>query len=332
MIVIFSMKDDYSTLKVCKWIEKLGYEFIRINKDDRCVLKSLHLNKNEAIIEINGEASVNLKDVTAVWYRRGGFIHTLKNEIYFNDNEILKDSSFRINKIMDDEYYDLAIFLQREFEKDKSIGSYFNSKLNKLNVLTLANSVGLHIPETFVLNNAVQVESLIQENNLITKALSDGLYYFSKKHAYYTYTEKVNKKHLSDKKEFAPSLFQIQIKKKFEIRSFFLNGSFYSMAIFSQKNTRTAIDYRKYDREVPNRNIRFKLPNEIEQKLIKLFDLLRLNTGSVDIIVDQDGNYVFLEINPIGQFSMTSSPCNYNLEKIMAEELIEIHKRNEHRN
>ncbi|GAA4155074.1 hypothetical protein GCM10022217_12840 [Chryseobacterium ginsenosidimutans] len=326
------MKDDYSTLKVCEWIERLGYKFIRINKEDKCVLKSLHLNTNEAVVEINGETLVNSKDVKAVWYRRGGFIQTLRNELHFNDNEILKDSSFRLNKIMDSEYYDLAVFLQREFEKGKNIGSYFNSKLNKLNVLNLAQSLGLHIPETFVLNNTEALKSLIKEDNVITKALSDGLYYFSKKYAYYTYTEKVEKKDLLDKNEFAPSLFQLQIKKKFEIRSFFLNGSFYSMAILSQKNSRTLVDYRKYDREVPNRNIRFKLPDDIEKKLIKLFEVLNLNTGSVDLIVDEDDNYIFLEINPVGQFSMTSSPCNYNLEKIMAEELIKIHKRNEHKN
>ncbi|MEN2435783.1 grasp-with-spasm system ATP-grasp peptide maturase [Weeksellaceae bacterium A-14] len=332
MIVIFSMKDDYSTLKVCKWLERFGYDFIRINKEDKCILKSLHLNSGDVIIEINNETSVNLKDVKAVWYRRGGFTHSFRNETYFNDNEILNDDGFRINRIMDNEYLDLAIFLQKEFERDKSIGSYFNSKLNKLNVLNLAKSIGLHIPETFVISNVAELKSLMNENNLITKAISDGLYYFSTKHAYYTYTEKVNKKHLEGKDAFSPSLFQGLVKKKFEIRSFFLNGTFYSMAILSQNNSKTMVDYRKYDREVPNKNIRFKLPDDIEQKLIKLFDVLNLNTGSVDLIVDENDNYIFLEINPIGQFSMTSTPCNYNLEKIMAEELIKIHKKNELKN
>lgn len=332
MIVIFSMKDDYSTLKVCKWLERFGYDFIRINKEDRCILKSLHLNNRDIVIEINSETIVNLKDVKAVWYRRGGFVHSLKNETYFNDNEILYDDGFRINRIMDNEYFDLAIFLQREFERDKSIGSYFNSKLNKLNVLNIAQTFGINIPETFIINNVSELKSLMKDNSLITKAISDGLYYFSKNNAYYTYTEKVGKKELEKKDDFSPSLFQILVKKKLEVRSFFLNKTFYSMAILSQNNSKTMVDYRKYDREIPNKNIRFKLPADVEEKLKNLFNVLNLNTGSVDLIVDENDNYIFLEINPIGQFSMTSTPCNYNLEKIMAQELIKIHKNNELKN
>jgi hypothetical protein len=34
------------------------------------------------------------------------------------------------------------------------------------------------------------------------------------------------------------------------------------------------------------------------------------------------GEYVFLEVNPIGQFGMVSAPCNYNLEKKIAQYLI----------
>jgi hypothetical protein len=35
-----------------------------------------------------------------------------------------------------------------------------------------------------------------------------------------------------------------------------------------------------------------------------------------------DGREVFLEVNPVGQFGMVSAPCNYHLEKKVAELLI----------
>ena len=54
---------------------------------------------------------------------------------------------------------------------------------------------------------------------------------------------------------FAPSLFQSKIEKKYEIRSFYLKGKFYSMAIFSQNDTQTEIDFRRYNDFVPNRTI-----------------------------------------------------------------------------
>ena len=69
-------------------------------------------------------------------------------------------------------------------------------------------------------------------------------------------------------------------------------------------------------------NFPFKLPDDIEEKLDKLYKKLDLNTGSADFIVDKEGNYVFLEINPVGQFQMTSLPCNYNLEQKIANYLV----------
>ena len=47
-----------------------------------------------------------------------------------------------------------------------------------------------------------------------------------------------------------------------------------------------------------------------------------LNTGSIDMIKSVDGNYYFLEVNPSGQFGMTSFPCNYNLHEKVADYLI----------
>ena len=47
-----------------------------------------------------------------------------------------------------------------------------------------------------------------------------------------------------------------------------------------------------------------------------------LTTGSIDLIKSVDGEYIFLEINPIGQFGMVSNPCNYPLERKVAEWLV----------
>jgi len=48
---------------------------------------------------------------------------------------------------------------------------------------------------------------------------------------------------------------------------------------------------------------------------------VNLNTGSLDFIKSTDGEYVFLEVNPAGQFGMTSASCNYYLHKEIANYL-----------
>lgn len=94
------------------------------------------------------------------------------------------------------------------------------------------------------------------------------------------------------------------------------------MAIFSQENEKTKIDFRNYDFKNPNRVSRYQLPLSIEKKLSKLMKKIGLNTGSIDLIKAIDNYYYFLEVNPSGQFGMTSFPCNYYLHKKTANFLI----------
>ncbi len=51
-------------------------------------------------------------------------------------------------------------------------------------------------------------------------------------------------------------------------------------------------------------------------------DKLDLNCGSIDMIVNTKNEFIFLEVNPVGQFGMVSEPCNYFLEKKVAEFLL----------
>ncbi len=121
--------------------------------------------------------------------------------------------------------------------------------------------------------------------------------------------------------EFVPTFFQKYEEKKFEIRTFYLDCNFYSMCIFSQKNENTKVDFRNNDLDIPNRLSPFNLPKEIEIDLIKMFNYFKLDCASLDIIYNSNG-YHLIDVNPIGQFGMVSYPCNYSLEKKIAEYLI----------
>jgi len=123
---------------------------------------------------------------------------------------------------------------------------------------------------------------------------------------------------------FYPSLFQEKIEKEYEVRSFYIDGRFYSMAIFSQNDKQTKDDFRKYNFQNMNRMVPYQLDKKTELNLHKVYSMLNLDTGSADFIKGKDGKYYFLEINPTGQFGFVSFYCNYNLEKIVAKHLIQL--------
>ena len=79
------------------------------------------------------------------------------------------------------------------------------------------------------------------------------------------------------------------------------------------------------DNEKPNFNTEYNLPKEIKDKVGQLMHNLNLVTGSLDLIYTKDKEYVFLEINPIGQFGAVSDSANFMLEKKVAELLLHKH-------
>ncbi len=85
------------------------------------------------------------------------------------------------------------------------------------------------------------------------------------------------------------------------------------MAIFSQNDPQTKYDFREYNDDYPNTTVPYKIPEELEDKLIKLAGLFNLKTGSFDLIKTIDNKHILLEINAGGQFGMVSYPCNYYL-------------------
>lgn len=323
MICIHSLTTDYTSAEVSNWIKSLGYNnLIRIDADNRNIAFVTYDGADQFIIRQNGQ-ELNLADVKTYWYRRGSGDSIIRPDV----KELKAHESPDLNKKLIEnilsensglnEY--IKIYLEQKAEK--CLGSFQNASLNKLATLDLAQKHGLKTPKTFILNNRKDLEAKVElHTSLITKAIAEGIYIFNTDYSYYSYTEEITAEQLCDVPEkFSASLFQEKLDKKYEIRTFFLDGHFYSMVIFSQRNKQTQVDFRKYDEKVPNRCIPFNLPETITTKLSALFKALQLNTGSIDLVVDKNNEYYFLEINPVGQFSMVSYPCNYYLEKEVAK-------------
>jgi ATP-GRASP peptide maturase of grasp-with-spasm system len=331
MILIFTIKYDFSTYQVINWLKYYGEKVVRINIDD-------DLNKFEKITEegiffrnmVSGEV-VNLSEAKACWWRRGGisersFTVEKKRRLFEADgmdlsrfitgdaNIISKESIRLVEYIYDNIYRNCPVNLGRPT---------FN--LNRLIVLDIAKKNGLVVPDFNIVNSHEQLCKTTETfNGCVTKAIADGLVDVLGNNRFHTYTELVEEDLIEHPTNytFFPSLLSSLVNKKKEIRTFYIDGDFYSMSINSQLDKQTMIDFRKYNYSVPNKTEPFNLPKEIETKMTSVFKELDLNCGSIDFIHDKNNNYIFLEINPVGQYGMVDRPCNYNLDKKIANYLI----------
>jgi len=328
MILVISQNYmEISTDQVLNWISYLGGNFIRINGDQICKSGGIRivLNNSEEEFSLSGANKFcYFNKFNIAWYRRW------INEANTNSRSYsvlgVKNSVDILNNIAaNDLTLKRYFFYSIKVKKWLTEPSALQNANNKIIVLSIARKHNLLIPSTIICSRKVDLIGFMKrENKIITKDLTlpfsiefSNEYYI---HSYTAIFEWENLKSIPN--NFLPTLFQQYLEKDFEIRSFFLDNIFYSMAIFSQKDDKTKIDFRNYNSLDPNRVMPFKLPNQIEEKLRKVFIDLNLETGSVDIIKHINGGFYFLEINPIGQFGMTSFPCNYNLEKKIAEYLI----------
>lgn len=325
MILILSRQDDGSTALVIQWLIAMKKPYIRLNADSANTrFISMDPARRELIIEQDG-VRMNIFDVESVWYRRRGIseMNLIADDTNYAQGVFPDDEQF-CRKHISAETRTLVEFIHSVVEGNcrRSIGSHLSVDVNKLKVLQMAAECGLKTPRSFIVSTKQDLEDKIKaHHHVITKAISgQGVYFPTRQHHYYSYTEKLtlaSTKHLPE--VFFPSLIQTEIKKRLELRVFYLKGTFYTMAIFSQGDKKTSVDFRKYNKKKPSRLVPYLLPALIQEKLRTLLDRLNLDTGSIDLIVDTNNDYYFLEVNPIGQFSMTSMPCNYYLEKKIAQ-------------
>jgi glutathione synthase/RimK-type ligase-like ATP-grasp enzyme len=99
-----------------------------------------------------------------------------------------------------------------------------------------------------------------------------------------------------------PATFQEMIPKALELRATVVGDRVMSASIDSQSSERAANDWRRDGLRLIQDWRPYQLPQEVEEKILRLMDYFVLNYGAVDIIVTPDGRHVFLEVNPAGEF------------------------------
>jgi glutathione synthase/RimK-type ligase-like ATP-grasp enzyme len=175
--------------------------------------------------------------------------------------------------------------------------------------MLLAAQVGLRIPPTLYTTRLAIAQQFYDEH--------DGAIIYKPFKSYFKfieppdgplrvgkiYTNRVQAGDLVEGESFipTPSIFQPYIPKQVELRVVIIGRAVFACAIHSQQSARANEDWRRYDFEHTLHEA-YDLPPEIERKLLALMDRMGLNFGSIDLIVTPAGEYVFLEINPNGQF------------------------------
>lgn len=319
MILIISTKQDVHVDAVIPHLNAQHVPFIRLNTEDlpqkTDIVWEQHGTETKAILRLYDTHEVDLSQITAVWYRKPYPAEVskklkTKQAISYVQNE---SAAFLEG---------LYTYLSDRFWIN--FPPYVDQAKHKLSNLSLAANIGFEIPHTLITTNPEAAKEFYKKNNgnVVTKMLSNYAY-VDKFNYYPIWTSKVSPADLEkiDDVIFAPTQLQEYIEKKVELRVTIVDKHVFSCEIHSQNSEKTKIDWRNYDFEnVMHRE--HPLPKTLEKKCFAMLKKLNLNFGAFDFVVTPDDRYVFIELNPNGQYLWIEMLTKMPISKAIADLLI----------
>ena len=333
VVLVVSNDGDYSAKLVSDWVSfycsSIACKVVCFNTSkDTINLNEVVINNKRItyVLNINdGYCEFHSNQITSIFFRNG--LLNLTNSTGARSNRgMASDVSSRLNNYFMAYEKNVKGLVLNCFDNANKIGRDNGSFINKIFVLEVAQKNGLNVPSTLLTSKKKQLKAFLrQHKSIITKSMALGLSVYDSEDnsRYLGLTSEINVSDL-DKipDKFPLSLFQEQISKEFELRVFYLNGSFFTSALLSQFDENTKIDYRNYNNDKPMRVVPYLLPKWVEKKLSKIMNDLGLETGSFDLIYSTKKQYYFLEVNPSGQYGYNSDKCNFYLDREIAKSLV----------
>lgn len=192
----------------------------------------------------------------------------------------------------------------------------------------LARQVGFQIPRTIVTNDPGLarefVKSLRDEGKEISiKRLANSRMSFPFEFSFWNRRIPDNLlEEVCSAVKAAPTMLQEYVQKKVELRVVMIGDQHFCSIIHSQETRNSNEDWREGQFE-GLRQERGELPNSIAQMCKALLQQLNLVFGAFDFIVTPDDRYVFLEVNPTGQWLWMETELNFPISATFADMLIQ---------
>ncbi len=187
----------------------------------------------------------------------------------------------------------------------------------KVYQLRVAQELGLPIPKTMITSNPADAQAFVAqcgEGGTIYKAFSA-----TEQHWRETRLVRSDEMDLIENVAYAPVIFQEYVPAEVDLRITVVGDKIFAAEVHSQQ-TRYKVDMRM---DIGNAAIAAAtLPDEVGARLQKLMKALGLIYGAIDMRRTPDGDYIFLEINPAGQWlfieEKTGQPITTALANWMA--------------
>lgn len=296
-IVIVTEKLDPHADSLILLLREMGHDPIRFHKADIPLQSSMQIEYNGTQWDtsvITKKRTIHFDEIGSIWWRRNS-PHELPPALTHDERQFALSELHHAVTGMWEALEQRCYWVS--FPHNIRKASY------KLNQLQMATRLGLQVPRTLVSSDPEHIRQFFEEcqREIIYKALGDPMPIKNESRA--IYSTPLHEDHfalLNRTVQTAPNLFQEYIHKALELRVTVIGDEIFTAELHSQDYEETRYDWRHYDVDVPM--YKHTLPVEIEEQCFALTKAYGLNFSASDFILTPDGRYVFLEMNPNGQW------------------------------
>ncbi len=318
VVLLLTHSEDFFTVdRVAEALLRRGARPFRLNTDlfplEIKLSAKLTPDGTEHLIQ-DGDSTLNARQVRAVWARK---IWTPKMDEKLGSqfHEMCVRESFAAM------YGFLDCFQSARWINDPQRSLEAENKLGQLRA---AKEAGLIIPRTLVTNDQQQARAFFNElgGQMVAKLLRP-LSVSMRQAPLFVYTSDVKEEDLleADLLRHCPMVFQERIAKAIELRIAYVDGNCFVGAIDASRSLKGKTDWRLASPGDCSWSVA-EIPEQLIVSLRALMRALGLAYGAIDIIKTLDGKYVFLEVNPGGEWGMLERDLNYPISEALAAALL----------
>jgi glutathione synthase/RimK-type ligase-like ATP-grasp enzyme len=192
---------------------------------------------------------------------------------------------------------------------------------NKTRQLELAQSVGLSIPPTLITADPAAARQFFERHHgdVVTK-LQNSLGYSMKGGGGFP-TRKLAASDLEvlEGLRQCPMMFQRFVHKAKELRIAWVDGLAFAGAL---DGAQCGVDWRYEANHAHWEN--HVMPDVVHERLQIVMNRLGLRQGAIDLILTPEGEYVFLEVNPHGEWGMLERDLGLPIGEAIANALLRL--------
>ena len=313
MVLILTDCFDVHADIVVEELEKENIPFFRFDLDVES-LKKVYISFENSIWKIKTKDNeISSKQITCVWCRRPFVELSLQEQRY-------TDIDFKIWK---NEWNKTLLGLYNSLKQIPWLNPLRKAYKgeNKYYQMDIAKEVGLKMPQTLISNDKRMIEKFaIKHKKNLFKLMSQEIYDLGNDDFKGLYTNVIRLKDIEkfNETEENPIVLQEYIDKKYEVRYTIVGKEHFVCCIESQQSEKAKEDWRRYDiANTPHRRI--EAPKEIQTKVSNMLKLLDLEYGALDFIITPEDEWVFLEINCMGQWLWIEELTGMSISKAIVK-------------